>query len=85
MFNSVTWLGKAVFTDEDRQSLKAIALELKELRKLVMELAEKMVNASDNALSSKNESTICGNFFTHRFCIRAESFQLQIPRRKNSV
>ncbi len=50
MFNSVTWLGKAVFTDEDRQSLKAIALELKELRKLVMELAEKMVNASDKDL-----------------------------------
>jgi hypothetical protein len=46
----VTWLGKAVFTDEDRQSLRAIALELKELRKLVMELAESLVNVSDKDL-----------------------------------
>jgi hypothetical protein len=46
----VNWLGKAVFTDEDRQSLKAIALELKELRKLVMELAESLVNVSEKDL-----------------------------------
>jgi len=43
-------LGKAVFTDEERQSLRAIALELKELRKLVMELAESLVNVSDKDL-----------------------------------
>ena len=46
----MTWLGKAVFTDEERQSLRAIALELKELRKLVMELAESLVNVSDKDL-----------------------------------
>ena len=43
-------MSKAVFTDEERQSLKAIALELKELRKLVMELAESLVNVSDKDL-----------------------------------
>jgi len=46
----VTWLVKAVFTDEDRQSLKSIALELKELRKFVEELAETLVNLSDKDL-----------------------------------
>jgi hypothetical protein len=46
----VTWLVKAVFTDEDKRNLKGIALELKELRKLVEELAETLVNLSDKDL-----------------------------------
>ena len=41
---------KAVFTDEEKRNLKVIALELKELRKLVMELAETLVNLSDKEL-----------------------------------
>jgi hypothetical protein len=43
-------LVKAVFTDEEKRNLKVIALELKELRKLVMELAETLVNLSDKEL-----------------------------------
>jgi hypothetical protein len=43
-------LVKAVFTDEDKRNLRAIALELKELRKLVEELAETLVNLSDKDL-----------------------------------
>jgi hypothetical protein len=46
----VTWLAKTVFTDEDKRNLKGIALELKELRKLVEELAETLVNLSDKDL-----------------------------------
>ena len=46
----MTWLVKAVFTDEDKRNLRAIALELKELRKLVEELAETLVNLSDKDL-----------------------------------
>jgi hypothetical protein len=46
----VTWLAKTVFTDEDKRNLKGIALELKELRKLVEELAETLVNLSDKEL-----------------------------------
>jgi hypothetical protein len=46
----VTGLAKTVFTDEEKRNLKAIALELKELRKLVMELAETLVNLSDKEL-----------------------------------
>ena len=46
----MTWLAKTVFTDEDKRNLRAIALELKELRKLVEELAETLVNLSDKDL-----------------------------------
>ena len=46
----MTWLAKTVFTDEDKRNLKGIALELKELRKLVEELAETLVNLSDKEL-----------------------------------
>ena len=46
----MTWLAKTVFTDEDKRNLKDIALELKELRKLVEELAETLVNLSDKEM-----------------------------------
>ena len=46
----MTWLVKTVFTDEDKRNLKGIALELLEIRKLVEELAEKLVNLSDKEL-----------------------------------
>jgi hypothetical protein len=46
----VTWLGKTVFSDDEKRNLRAIALELKELRKLVMALAESLVNLSDKDL-----------------------------------
>jgi preprotein translocase subunit SecA len=46
----VAWLVKTVFTDEDKRKLKGIAEELKEIRKLIEELAEKMVNLSDREL-----------------------------------
>ncbi len=39
-----------VLTDEDRRSLRGIAVELKEIRKLLDELAEKFVNLSDKEL-----------------------------------
>ena len=42
---------KTVFTDEDKRNLRGIAEELKEIRKLLDELAEKLVNLSDKELS----------------------------------
>ena len=41
---------KAVLTDEDRRTLRVIAVELSEIRKLIGELAEKLVNLSDKEL-----------------------------------
>ena len=41
---------KIVLTDEERRNLRGIALELKEIRKLIEELAEKLVNLSDKEL-----------------------------------
>jgi hypothetical protein len=46
----VAWLVKAVFTEEDKRNLKIIALELHEIRKLVEELVETVVNLSDKKL-----------------------------------
>jgi hypothetical protein len=40
-------LVKAALTDEDKRSLRGLAEELKGTRKLVDELAEKLVNLSD--------------------------------------
>ncbi len=39
-----------VFTDDERRNLRAIAVELHELRKLVMELAETLVKMNDKEL-----------------------------------
>jgi hypothetical protein len=39
-----------VFTEEDKRNLKVIALELFEIRKLIEELAETLVNMSDKEL-----------------------------------
>jgi 3-methyladenine DNA glycosylase AlkD len=46
----VTCLVGTVFTDDERIALRAIAVELDELRKVVMELAETLVNISDKEL-----------------------------------
>jgi hypothetical protein len=46
----VTWLVRTVFTDEDKRNLKVIAAELIELRKLIEELTESLVNVSDKKL-----------------------------------
>jgi len=39
-----------VFTEEDKRNFKVIALELFEIRKLIEELAETLVNLSDKEL-----------------------------------
>ena len=41
---------RTVFTDEDKRNLKVIAAELIELRKLIEELTESLVNVSDKKL-----------------------------------
>jgi hypothetical protein len=46
----VAWLAKTVFTEEDKRNLKVIAMELFEIRKLIMELAETLVKISDKEL-----------------------------------
>jgi hypothetical protein len=46
----VAWLVRTVFTDEDKKNLKVIAAELIELRKLIEELTESLVNVSDKKL-----------------------------------
>ena len=46
----MTWLVKIFFTDEDKRNLKDVAEELKEIRKLIEELTEKLVNLSDKEL-----------------------------------
>jgi hypothetical protein len=48
--NWVAWLAKTVFTEEDKRNLKVIAMELFEIRKLIMELAETLVKISDKEL-----------------------------------
>ena len=46
-----------VFTDDERRNLRAIAVELHGLRKLVMELAETLVKMNDkDLLKSLNAS-----------------------------
>jgi hypothetical protein len=46
----VAWLVRTIFTDEDKRNLKVIAAELTELRKLIEELTESLVNVSDKKL-----------------------------------
>lgn len=41
---------RTVFTDDDKKNLKVIAAELLELRKLIEELTESLVNVSDKKL-----------------------------------
>lgn len=41
---------KTVFAEEDKRNLKVIAMELFEIRKLIMELAETLVKISDQEL-----------------------------------
>ena len=41
---------KAVFTEEDKKSLRAIAEELKDIRKLIEKLTETVVNLNDKKL-----------------------------------
>lgn len=41
---------RTVFTDEDKKNLNVIAAELIELRKLIEELTESLVNVSDKKL-----------------------------------
>jgi hypothetical protein len=53
-------LVKAVFTMEERQSIKAIAAELMEIRKLIEELAETLVNISDKKLMESFNSRPSG-------------------------
>ena len=48
--NWVSWLVKTVFTEEDKRNLKVIAMELFEIRKLIIELAETLVKISDKEL-----------------------------------
>ncbi len=43
-------MAKTVCTEEDKRNLKVITLELYEIRKLIEELAETMVNLSDKEL-----------------------------------
>jgi hypothetical protein len=43
-------LVRTVFTEDDRRSLKVIAAELMELRKLIEELTESLINVSDKKL-----------------------------------
>jgi hypothetical protein len=43
-------LAKIFLTDEDKRNLRDIALELKEIRKLIEGLTEKMVDLSDKEL-----------------------------------
>jgi len=43
----VAWLAKLVLTDEERRHLKAVALELRAIRKLIDALAEAAVNLSN--------------------------------------
>jgi glutathionyl-hydroquinone reductase len=46
----VAYLVKTVFTEQDKRDLMRISLELLEIRKLVDQLAETMVNLSDKEL-----------------------------------
>ena len=50
-------LGKTVITIEEKSNIKAIALELMEIRKLIEELAEKLVNLSDKKLMESFNAT----------------------------
>ena len=53
----MTGLVGAVFTDDERRTLRAIAVELYELRKVVMELAETLVKMSDKDLLKSLNAT----------------------------
>ena len=50
-------MGKTFITIEEKSSIKAIALELMEIRKLIEELAEKLVNLSDKKLMENFNAT----------------------------
>lgn len=46
----MAWLAKTVLAEEERRSLKVLALELYEIRKLIDKLAETLSNLSDKEL-----------------------------------
>jgi hypothetical protein len=46
----VSWLVRTVLTDEEKRNLRGIAVELLEIRKLLDDLAETLVNLSDKEL-----------------------------------
>ena len=48
---------KTVFTEEDKRNLRGIAEELKEIRKLIDELTETLVNLSDKELMKSFNAT----------------------------
>jgi glutamate synthase domain-containing protein 3 len=50
-------LFKTVFTEEDKKNLRAIAQELKDLRKLIEKLTETMVNINDKKLLESFQAT----------------------------
>jgi hypothetical protein len=50
-------LFKTVFTEEDKKNLRAIAEELKDLRKLIEKLTEAMVNLNDKKLLESFQAT----------------------------
>jgi hypothetical protein len=54
----VAWLAKTVLTDENKRNLREIAEELKEIRNLINELAETLVNLSDKKLMESFNATL---------------------------
>ncbi|MGE5533301.1 MAG: hypothetical protein ACM3UN_03000 [Bacillota bacterium] len=70
---------KTVFTDEDKRTLRGIAEELKEIRKLLDELAEKFVNLSDKELMKSFNASLIG-LKENEVLRRKEKLEEQIDR-----
>jgi hypothetical protein len=70
-------LFKTVFTEEDKKNLRAIAEELKDLRKLIEKLTETMVNINDKKLLESFQATQ-NDFNENKVLSYKETLQKQI-------
>jgi hypothetical protein len=70
-------LFKTVFTEEDKKNLRAIAEELRDLRKLIEKLTETMVNINDKKLLESFQATQ-NDFNENKVLSYKETLQKQI-------
>lgn len=73
-------MAKAVLTEQDKRDLKVIAWELSEIRKLVEELAESMVNLSDKELLKFCDATQEGDLKEKQVDRIKEKLEKQLDR-----
>jgi hypothetical protein len=77
-------LFKTVFTEEDKKNLRAIAEELKDLRKLIEKLTETIVNINDKKLLESFQATQ-NDFNENKVLSYKETLQKQIDTAEKEI